>query len=100
MANEYTERLGCHDGDQYFLTVRARPSFDRPVEFGVVVHYHDNTVDSNVEIARVDTAHGRVHFDKLYRRDQPKERLDVGLWEAVTKLRNDWRRYAEIYERD
>lgn len=72
MADEYTESLGRYEGTQYFLTVRASPSFDRPVAFGVVVHYDDADADATEEIARIDTAHGYTHFDKLYRRDQPK----------------------------
>ena len=100
MANEYSELLGDYDGRPYFLTVRATPNFDRPQEFAVVVHYRDPEADSDVEIARIDTAHGYTHFDKLYRRDEPKEPLDVTLWEAVARLKDTWRRYAASYERD
>jgi hypothetical protein len=46
------------------------------------------------------TVRASPSFDKLYRRDQPKEQLDVGIWEAVARLKNDWRRYAESYERN
>lgn len=87
-------------GSRYFLTVRAKPSFDQPLEFGVIVYYDDADTDSNEEIARIDTAHGDVHFDRLYRRDQPKEPLDIGLWEAVSLLKNNWRRYAESDDRN
>jgi len=100
MTDEYTESLGCYEGNLYFLTVWAKPNFDRPVEFAVVVHYDYASANSNEEIARIDTAHGRTHFDKLYRRGQPKECLDVGLWEAVARLRENWRRYAENFDQD
>ncbi|WP_132058157.1 DUF7718 family protein [Halorussus amylolyticus] len=69
-------------------------------EFGVIVHCADPGTGPNVEIARIDTAHGHVHIDTLYRRDEPKEPLDVSLWEAVARLKNDWRRYAESHERN
>lgn len=100
MAGEYTELLGHCEECPYFLTVRVKPSFDRPQEFAVVVHYDDPKTESNPETARVDTAHGYTHFDKLYRRGQSKEPLDVGLWEAVGRLKNNWRRCAESYDSD
>lgn len=99
MTDEYMDFLGNYEGRPYFLTVRATPNLDRPREFAAVVHYRNSKTDSEVEIARIDTAHGYTHFDRLYRRDQPKEPLDVGLWEAVAQLRNNWRRYAENYDR-
>lgn len=98
MTREYTELLGDYDEHPYFLTVRANPNFDNPVEFAVIVHYDDPETDSNPEIARIDTAHGYTHFDKLYRRDQPKVPLDVDLWGAIAQLENNWRRYAESYD--
>lgn len=99
MSDEYMDLLGYFENRAYFLTVRATPSLNQPREFAVVLHYRDPEVDSEVEIARIDTAHGNVHFDKLYRRDQPKESLDVGLWDAIARLRNNWRQYAESYDR-
>ena len=98
MTDEYTEPLGHYQGYPYFLTVRAKPSFDQPREFAVVVQYDDPETESNPEVARIDTAHGYTHFDKLYRRDQPKEPLDVDLWDAIGRLENNWRRYAESYD--
>lgn len=69
--------LGEYDGRVYFLAARARPDFDTPEKFAATVYYNDSETESNVEIARIDTTHGHTHFDKLYRRDEPKERLDV-----------------------
>jgi hypothetical protein len=35
----------------------------------------------------------------LYRRDEPKEAVDSTYWEAVEHLMENWRTYAESYER-
>lgn len=96
-AFEY--RLGEREERVYLLSARARPGFDNPQEFAVTVHYNDIRSETNVEIARVDTAHGYVHFDRLYRRDEPKEQLDLGFWEAVERLEENWHTYARGYER-
>lgn len=91
--------LGDYGERVYFLAARARPDFDAPEEFAVTVYYNDAETESNVEIARIDTAHGQTHFDKLYRRDEPKEPLDIGFWEAIERMEEDWRTYAAGYNR-
>lgn len=99
MTGHFTDELGGYRNRRYFLRVRVEPDFDAPEDFAVVVFYRVPERDETVEIARVDTAHGYTHFDRLYRRDEPKERVDWGLWEAVRRLRENWRTYAESFER-
>jgi hypothetical protein len=99
MTDHLVEILGTYRGHEYLLRVRVEPSFDAPEEFAGVVYHRDPDAGENVEIARIDTAHGFTHFDRLYRRDQPKERVDWGLWEAVRRLRENWRTYAESFEK-
>ncbi|MFB6130338.1 MAG: hypothetical protein ABEJ28_05895 [Salinigranum sp.] len=100
MAEQSLEYLlGEYDGRRYFLSARARPGFDTPDEFAVVVHYNDPETESSVQVARIDTAHGYVHFDRLYRRDEPKEAIDCGFWEAIERLEGNWRTYARGHER-
>lgn len=53
----------------------------------------------SIQIARIDTAHGYTHFDRLYRRDEPKEELDLDFGEAIELLEENWRTYASSYER-
>ncbi|PSQ23654.1 hypothetical protein BRD04_02760 [Halobacteriales archaeon QS_9_67_17] len=91
--------LGEKFGRPYLLSVRARPSTNNPEEFAVTVHYNDSETESSIAVARIDMAHGYTHFDKLYRRDEPKEPVDLSLWEAVERLESNWRTYAESYER-
>lgn len=91
--------LGEHADRTYFLTARATPGFHDPSSFAVVVHYNDPATAEAVQVARIDTAHGSTHFDRLYRRDEPKDALDVDFWEAVERLESDWRTYARGYER-
>jgi len=97
MSKQYTTDLGSYRGQQYFLRVRATPNFDTPDDFAVVIFYKDATAGENVQIVRVDQAHGFTHIDKLYRRDAPKERVDWGIWEAVEQLKSNWRTYADGY---
>lgn len=100
MTVHFTDELGIYRGRRYFLHVRAEPDFDAPEDFAVVVCYRETEGEEAVEIARVDTAHGYTRFDGLYRRDEPKERIDRGLWQAVRRLRENWRTYAESFEDD
>lgn len=97
MTDHFTDELGGYRDRRYFPRVRAEPSFDAPEEFAVVVFFRETDRRATVEIARVDTAHGYTHFDRLYRRDEPKERVDWDLWEAVGRLRENWRTYAESF---
>lgn len=76
-------QLGEHEGRVYFLVARARPDLDDPEEFGVTVRYNDPVTGESIQIARIDTAHGYTHFDRLYRRDEPKEELDLDFWEQI-----------------
>lgn len=92
-------QLGEYEDRAYFLVARARPDFDDPEELGVTIGYNDPTNDETIQIARIDTAHGYTHFDKLYRRDEPKEELDLDFWGAVERLEENWRTYASSYAR-
>lgn len=99
MAEEVTWELGTYGKRTYHLTIRVVPNFDLVEEFSVVLHYLDAPSDSRVQIARIDTSHGFVHFDRLYRRDRPKEPIDVDVWEAAERLEANWRRYARSHDR-
>lgn len=99
MSNSITLPLGDYSGRTYYTSIRATPSFNDPEEFAVTAHYRDRDTDDEIQIARIDTAHGYTHFDRLFRRDQPKERLDVGVWEAAEIIEENWRTYARSYER-
>jgi hypothetical protein len=99
MERFYGYKLGTYAGREYSLSVSGTPSINDVEEFAVTIHYYDIDADETVEIARIDTAHGVTHFDKLFRRDQPKEELDIDYLEAETRLRENWRRYARSYER-
>ena len=98
MTKTYTVDLGSYHGREYLLRVRATPNFDTPDDFAVVLFYKDPKAEDNLQIVRVDQAHGFTHIDRLYRDGDPKERVDWGLWEAVEQLKSNWRTYAESYE--
>lgn len=94
----FTYELGEHADRTCFLTATAEPGFGEPEEFAAVVHY-DDPDEGATQVVRIDTAHGRAHFDRLSRRDEPKEDLAIGFWEAVERLEDGWRTYARGYER-
>ncbi|MGQ4557412.1 DUF7718 family protein [Halobellus sp. GM3] len=49
-------------------------------------------------MARIDTSHQTVHFDRLYRRDQPKDTdVEFSVWEAEQQLEHNWRQYAHTH---
>lgn len=98
MTDKLAYELGTYRGRRYFLRGRAEPTDQQPEEYSVTVYYKNASAGEHIEIARVDTAHGYTHFDQLYRRDQPKEAVEWGYWEAVTELMESWRMYAENYE--
>lgn len=98
MADESTEILGTYLGRTYYLTIRVSPILSRVRDFAAVVHYSSpDDPGRDIQIARIDTTHGYSHFDRLYRRDQPKERLDVDVWEAAALLEENWRTYARSF---
>ena len=80
----------------YFL--HLEPEAEDPNEFAVVSYYRDSSERRNVEIIRIDTAHGFTHIDRLYLENQGKEEVEWGLWEAVEDVTENWRRYARLYE--
>lgn len=98
MKRFYSYKLGTYAGQEYTLSVNGSPSINNVEEFAVTIHYYDRDIEETVEIARIDTKHGFTHFDKLFRRDQPKEPLDVDYIEAEERLRENWRRNARSYE--
>lgn len=99
MSVHSTEQLGTFRGTPYYLTISVWPSFNSVREFAVVIHYYAAAdPDEEVQIARIDTSHGYTHFDRLYRRDQPKEPIDVDVWEAAALFQANWRTYARSFE--
>ncbi len=101
MDRFYTTLLGTYRDHDYYLTVSGDPSIDDIQEFAATIHYDDPHTRKQVEIARIDTSHGYVHFDRLYRADQPTDAVDMETpWEAEAHLREHWRQYADSYDRN
>lgn len=86
--------LDEYAGRPYFLSIRGEPDLQDPDEFAVTLYYNDPEQESTVEVARIDTAHGYVHLDKLYSEEEGKEPLDVDLWGAVEYLAAHHPEYA------
>ncbi|WP_435155566.1 DUF7718 family protein [Haladaptatus sp. DFWS20] len=98
MPEEYTSLLGHYENRPYFLTVRVSPNFNHITDFAVTVHYNDSEIENEVQIARIDTAHGFMHLDKFFRPNEPKATFNGTIWDAIDRLSDNWRRYAESYE--
>lgn len=100
MTTDMTEELGAYQGRQYFLHIHCEPDFNTVESFSVSVYYKDAQESETVEVARVDTAHGDTHLDKLWRLDEPKEWVDWSVWDAAKHLKQKWRLYAERYDKN
>ena len=101
MDRFYTSLLGVYGDRRYYLTVSGEPSINDIREFTVTIHYDDPQTRDTGEIARIDTSHGYVHFDRLYRADQPTDPVDMETpWAAEEYLRENWRQYADSYTRN
>lgn len=98
MTEPISYDLGQYQSRTYILRGEDSSPHAPPDDFVVTVYYRDEERDENVEIARVDTAHGFTHFDRLYRRDTPKERVEWDFWDAMDHLDRNWRTYAETFE--
>jgi len=98
MSKLYTRLLGRYEDRPYFVSVSVSPDVNSVEEFSVAVHYNDPNTEQEVQIARIDTAHQTVHFDRLYRRDQPKDTdVEFSVWEAEQHLEDNWRQFARTY---
>lgn len=97
---EFELQAGEYHGNVYFVHVRAEPSYHSPDDFSVTLYYNEPETKSNVQVARIDNSHGYVHIDRLYRRDEDREALDLDFWEAVEHIERRWRTYARSHERD
>lgn len=86
--------LEPYAGRPYHLSIRGDPDLQSPDDFGVTIYYNDPETYESVDVARIDTAHGRVHLDKLFLEDELKEDLDVDLWGAVEHLIEHHPEYA------
>lgn len=112
-----TQRLGTHSdaaGQEYsyFLAVAVEPdpdsvpnfTLDDAEHYCVVVGREAPPVpdESNVEIVRIDTCHGRPHVDKLWlppNHGERKEWLGDGftVHDAKDHLKRNWREYVRRY---
>lgn len=107
-----TDELGTYSGRRCFLTVAVEPdpssvgSFDPyedAEEWCVTVHYPGTVPnESDSEIVRIDTSHGRPHVDKLFLEDPRKEWLpeEYDLATAERRLARRWREYAKQHARN
>ena len=85
-----TLNLPPHRGRDFFATIFVEPdpaeseSFTVPddaEQWGMSIHFQpDDPYESQVGVARIDTAHGEPHFDRLY---EPTDNEKNGLARAT-----------------
>lgn len=51
-------------------------------------------------MARIDNSHGGTHFDRLFLDVPDKKQVSLDWHEAEKKLRQNWRGYAQQYEKN
>jgi hypothetical protein len=107
--------LGTYRGDDYFLAgfVEPEPSEEANYdpdedaeEYGVtLVRAASHPLDENIEIVRMDTAHGCPHLDKEYLPPDTDEKKKLWLDPDYSYSRMkqyllvQWKSYVEMYIR-
>lgn len=102
-VNQVTRAIGRYERWTVHLAVRAEPSLDAgaPEEFAVTL-FLASPEGRSVDVARIDTGHDGVHFDRLYlplddslRRDYSVDIVDYR--RAQRRLTRHWRDHVETY---
>lgn len=97
MTDEYDQPLGKIRGKAFALVVRATPGYNDPEDFSASIIVIQSLTEDE-EVVRIDNSHGKgPHIHRLYRRGEPEEPFDGGLWEAIEQLQENWRTYAQSY---
>lgn len=50
------------------------------------------------EIVRIDNSHGYTHIHKNYRRGEPIEKINMGVWDVWEELSSNWVNYVDKYK--
>lgn len=96
----FSTQLGTYRERIYYVRGESKDgSRKNPDEFAVIVYCRDAASGRNVEVTKVDTAHGYTHLHRFYRRGEPTVEVDWGFWEAVSEMAENWQTYAERFER-
>lgn len=101
--NQVTRAIGRYEGRTVHLAVRANPSLEAsaPEEFAVTL-FVAVPRGKNVDVARIDTSHQGVHYDRLYLPEDDPRRRDYGVdvvdyREAQRVLLGTWRDLVRAY---
>lgn len=105
MPDDYERKLGELGGRTYLLFIKVWPSWNDPEEFVAAIVRRqidpDTGESESDQIARIDNrAHGYTHIDRLWTREQGMGEFYGGGHDAWERLRENWRKYAQRYERN
>ena len=64
-------------------------------EYVCQLEFPHPTREETVKLARIDKSHGFLHIDKLWQKENGKERIyeELDLWDAARKLEGNWKNY-------
>lgn len=93
MQDPPSGQVGTYREEPLHVAVRREEG-----SFAVTLYYRRPSV-GNVEIAKVDNAHGSTHLHKYFRRDQQKVPVDWSVWEAYSDFYENCLDYAERYDK-
>lgn len=95
-----SELLGRYQGRFYTITRKVSPSFQHIEEFSITVHFTDPETMKEIEVVRIDNAHGTVHMDCLFEEGTPKNPMpEMDAFSAYDYLKDNWKRFARQFHR-
>ena len=64
-------------------------------DFVCQVEFPHPVKEKTVELARIDSSHGYLHLDKLWKKEKQKERIygEPDMWRCAEMLENKWKSY-------
>ena len=77
--------------------VKIEIMYDEPTdnEFVCELGFPHPTKIEEVPLARIDTSHGYLHLDKLWKEEKEKQKLykEMDAWDAANYLQENWQSY-------
>lgn len=86
----------------YYFSIKVEPDCNNVNKFSVNIFYTDPMSFEKKEVVRIDNYHedyhGQTHKHKLYKRNNPVEKVNVDVWVAWRDLWFNWKVYVNKYK--
>jgi len=77
--------------------IKIEVMYNKPTEndFVCELGFPHPTKQKDIPLARIDTSHGFLHLDKLWKKEKEKQKLskDMNAWDAAKYLQKNWQSY-------